>query len=48
MTQSFILNTNNKPGFFGTITELRKWIVIALIGLVLFFGYNFQKKIRQA
>ncbi|VXC00629.1 conserved hypothetical protein [Flavobacterium sp. 9AF] len=28
-------------GFFNTITELRKWVVVILLGLVLFFGYKF-------
>ncbi|WP_430400188.1 DUF4230 domain-containing protein [Flavobacterium sp.] len=27
--------------FFNTISEIRKWIVLALLGLVLFFGYKF-------
>jgi len=30
-----------KTGFFGTIVELRKWVVLILIALVLFFGYQF-------
>lgn len=37
MTQSTI----QKPGFFGIITEFRKWIMLLLLGLVLFFGYNY-------
>ena len=27
--------------FFNTITEIKKWVVFALLGLVLFFGYKF-------
>lgn len=34
-------NTNNKVGFFGAIVELRKWIIVVLAGLLLFFGYHF-------
>jgi hypothetical protein len=30
-----------KPGLFGTITEIRKWIIIGLIAMVLFFGYKY-------
>jgi Protein of unknown function (DUF4230) len=30
-----------KTGFFGAIVELRKWVVLILVGLVLFFGYQF-------
>ena len=30
-----------KVGFFGAITELRKWVLLILIGLVLFFGYKY-------
>ncbi len=28
-------------GFFTTVSEIRKWVVILLIGLVLFFGYKY-------
>jgi hypothetical protein len=40
MTQT----NSTKPSFFQSITELRKWIMIALIGLVLFFGYKYFTK----
>ena len=30
-----------KVGFFGALSEFRKWAVLILIGLVLFFGYKF-------
>ncbi len=30
-----------KPGFFGIVTEFRKWIMLILVGLVLFFGYKY-------
>lgn len=30
-----------KIGFFGALSEFRKWAVLILIGLVLFFGYKF-------
>lgn len=30
-----------KPGFFGIITEFRKWIMVVLVALVLFFGYQY-------
>ena len=33
--------TTNKVGFFGALSEFRKWAVLILIGLVLFFGYKF-------
>ena len=35
--------TNIKPkvGFFGAISELRKWAMLILIALVLFFGYKY-------
>lgn len=32
---------NKKIGFFDKITEIRKWAILLLIGLVLFFGYQF-------
>jgi hypothetical protein len=35
--------TNTKVGFFGAVIEFRKWVVLLLIALVLFFGYNFFK-----
>ncbi|NHN28039.1 DUF4230 domain-containing protein [Flavobacterium jejuense] len=28
-------------GLFSAISELRKWLVVILLGLVLFFGYNY-------
>jgi len=31
----------NKPSFFGIVTEFRKWIILILVALVLFFGYNY-------
>ena len=30
-----------KTTFFGLITEFRKWIMLILVGLVLFFGYKY-------
>lgn len=30
-----------KSTFYGIIIEFRKWIVLLLVGLVLFFGYNY-------
>jgi len=27
--------------FFNNISEIRKWVILALLGLVLFFGYKF-------
>lgn len=30
-----------KIGFFGIITEFRKWIIVILAALVLFFGYKY-------
>lgn len=27
--------------FFNNISEIRKWLILALLGLVLFFGYKF-------
>lgn len=35
------MNTTSKPGFFSAIVELRKWIMVILFALVLFFGYHF-------
>jgi hypothetical protein len=32
---------SNKPGIFGILTEFRKWIVLILLALVLFFGYKY-------
>ena len=29
------------PNFFEKIAEIRKWVIVILIGLVLFFGYNY-------
>ena len=34
-------STIQKPGFFGILTEFRKWIILILVGLVLFFGYKY-------
>jgi hypothetical protein len=31
----------NKTSFFGILTEFRQWIVLILVGLVLFFGYKY-------
>jgi len=31
----------NKPSFFGILTEFRKWIILILVALVLFFGYKY-------
>lgn len=39
--------TNSKVGFFGAVIEFRKWVVLLLIALVLFFGYNFFKSRNQ-
>ena len=33
--------TAPKVGFFGAISEIRRWVVLLLIGLVLFFGYKY-------
>ena len=33
--------TTQPIGFFGKITEIRKWVMIILIGLVLFLGYKY-------
>ncbi|MBC5834541.1 DUF4230 domain-containing protein [Flavobacterium sp. F372] len=30
-----------KPSFFGILTEFRKWIILILVALVLFFGYKY-------
>jgi hypothetical protein len=30
-----------KPAFFGVVTEFRKWILLILVALVLFFGYKY-------
>ena len=30
-----------KPTFFGIVTEFRKWIILILVALVLFFGYKY-------
>ena len=30
-----------KPSFFGIVTEFRKWIIVLLVALVLFFGYKY-------
>lgn len=34
-------NTSAKPGFFGAMAEIRKWMVVLLAALVLFFGYHY-------
>ncbi len=31
----------SKPGVFGTIIEIRKWVILILVCLVLFFGYKY-------
>lgn len=31
----------NKTGFFGILIEFRKWIILILVALVLFFGYKY-------
>jgi hypothetical protein len=36
-----MISTTQKPNFFGVLTEFRKWIILILLGLVLFFGYKF-------
>jgi hypothetical protein len=33
--------TTLKVGFFGALSEFRKWAMLILLGLVLFFGYKF-------
>ena len=33
--------TTPKVGFFGALSEFRKWAMLILLGLVLFFGYKF-------
>lgn len=33
--------TTQKVGFFGAVSEIRKWAILILFGLVLFFGYKF-------
>lgn len=33
--------TQTKVGVFGAITEARKWVMLILIGLVVFLGYKF-------
>jgi hypothetical protein len=33
--------TASKVGFFGAISEIRRWVILLLIGLVLFFGYKY-------
>lgn len=35
------LQTPPKTGFFDKITEIRKWVMLLLVALVLFFGYKF-------
>lgn len=34
-------STIHKPTFFGILTEFRKWIILILVALVLFFGYKY-------
>jgi hypothetical protein len=34
-------STIQKSSFFGILTEFRKWIILILVALVLFFGYNY-------
>ena len=33
--------TTSKIGFFGAIAEIRKWVIVVLLALVLFFGYKY-------
>ena len=33
--------TTQKVGFFGALSEFRKWAMLILVALVLFFGYKF-------
>lgn len=33
--------TTHQVGFFGALSEFRKWAVLILLALVLFFGYKF-------
>jgi len=33
--------TTQKIGFFGALSEIRKWAIVILVGLVLFFGYQY-------
>lgn len=35
------IQTTPRIGFFGALTEFRKWIMLILVALVLFFGYQF-------
>jgi hypothetical protein len=35
------LQTPTRIGFFGKLSEIRKWVTILLFGLVLFFGYQY-------
>lgn len=42
MLDSFKMQQNTlKPGVFGTIIEIRKWVMLLLVALVLFFGYKY-------
>lgn len=42
MLESFKMQQNTlKPGVFGTIIEIRKWVMLLLVALVLFFGYKY-------
>ncbi len=42
MLESFEMQQNTlKPGVFGTIIEIRKWVMLLLVALVLFFGYKY-------
>ena len=36
-----IKENNNRTGFFDKIAEIRKWVMLLLVGLVLFFGYKY-------
>jgi hypothetical protein len=36
-----MISTIQKPSFFGILTEFRKWIILILVALVLFFGYKY-------
>lgn len=36
-----VTQTPPKTNFFDKITEIRKWVILLLVALVLFFGYKF-------
>lgn len=35
------MQNNSKVGWFGAIVEARKWVILLLLAMVLFFGYQF-------